>query len=240
MVERMGLFSGLFGPDIRKLLGEEQYDEIKKLASTDKRIAPKIIQQLNSIHTHMRERAADLLGDMNEPRAIPELVRVVKRGIDANRPIALQYGYDVSQYIDVDRYIDTKGFERTIPLFDWIFQDYKGSDKEDVIAAKDALTKIMYSSDLKPLFVALGDNNAEVREKVSEILMKRSSKIHQSDIESAIKELITVSEQDKNLIVRRNARLALRNMGSRAVEPLIVALNDKDPLRRWGVAWTLY
>ena len=70
--------------------------------------------------------------------------------------------------------------------------------------------------------------------------MRRSPAIHQPYIESAIKELITVSEQDGNAVVRRNARLALRNMGLQALEPLIAALKDKNPRKRHHIAWTLY
>jgi len=236
----MGLLDRLFGPDIRKLLEEEQYEEIKKLVCTDKKIMHKLIQQLGSRQTRIRRRAANLLGEMKEPRAIPALVRVVKRGIDANRPISLWYDYDVHRYLAVDRYIDKKGYERKILLFDWVFQDYKGSDKVDVAAATEALRKIFYSSDFEPLFIALKDSNAEIRERAAEVLMRRSGEIREPYIGSAIKELINVSEQDGHHMVRRYARLALRNMGTKAIEPLIATLKDKNPDDRMSAAWALY
>ena len=236
----MRLLDSLFGPNIGKFLEEEQYDEIKKLVSTDKNTMNKLIQQLGSRHTRIRERAANLLGDMNEARAIPSLLSVIKRGIKANRPINLSYEYDVSKYLAVDRYIDTKGYERRIPLFDWLFQDYKGSDKLDVSAASKALSKIIYSSDFEPLLAALKDINPEVRERSAEVLMRRGGEMREPYIGNAIKELITVSEQDEKPMVRRYARLALRNMGTKIIEPLIATLKDENPDRRISASWTLY
>jgi HEAT repeat protein len=236
----VGLLSKLFGPDVRKLLEEEQYDEINRLVSIDKRIVPKLVSQLASSHLQLRERAAVLLGKMNEPNALPALVGIVRRGIQADRPITNKHSYDVFKYLAVDRYIDTRGYERSIPMVDWVFQDYPGSDKADVVAARKALEKIMSSHDFAPLLSCLVNGNAEVRLKAAEVLMKRSTEIRPPHIENAVRCLIAVSEQDGQPIVRRNARLALRNMGCEAVEPLIEALGDRGGSKRFYMAWTLY
>jgi HEAT repeat protein len=212
----MKLLERLFGPDIRRLLETKQYDEIKKLALKDKRIVPKLIQQLESKHTHIVKRAAYLLGEMNEPRALPALERVVGReSTDDARIVATLERWKLPLPSSFPRY----------PVG-------RGTNEAAVAAAEKALWKITHA-DEELLIVALNDKNAEVREKIAEALGRRRSS------KCAIEALIAVSNKDTNSHVRRKARLALVNSGKPAVEPLIVALKDKNPRHRMQTAWTL-
>ena len=74
----------MFGANIRKLLEEERYDEIKKLASVDKRVVPKLIRLLESKQLQTRVGAANILGEMREPRALPALEKLVEKGVVTN------------------------------------------------------------------------------------------------------------------------------------------------------------
>lgn len=207
---------------MEKLLEEEQYDEIRRLASLDKRVVPKLIHQVGSRRADIRERASKLLGEMSEPRAIPALMRLIER----------------SANIAPSTYTDELGLPRRNAFY-YRIRSIR-SDKADVNAAAKAVEEIMYAPEVEPLIIALKDDNTEVREKSVEVFMGRRLDSSVPHTARVIETLIAVSKQDKNPMVRRNARLALRNQGSAAVEPLIVALKDKDEDQRFQIAWTLY
>lgn len=162
------------------------------------------------------ERAAYLLGEMNEPRALPALERVVGR-----------------ESTDDVRVVATLA-RMKLPLPSSFPQHPvgRGTNKAAVAAVEKALWKITHA-DEELLIVALNDKNAEVREKVAEALGRRQP------TKCAIEALIAVSNKDTNSHVRRKARLALINLGKPAVEPLIVALKDQNPRRRMQTALTL-
>ncbi|MBN1263017.1 MAG: HEAT repeat domain-containing protein [Candidatus Pacebacteria bacterium] len=213
----MGFLGNFFGPDIKKLLEDEQYEKIRKLALKDERVVPRLIAQLESKNSQMVARAANLLGEINDPRALPALDRVVgEKSIDDTHVSATLGRMSLSLPGSFPQYSARKYI-----------------DKAAFAAAKKALSKIIHG-DEKPLVLALKDKNTAVRAKAAEAL----GTSHPS--EYAIQPLIAVSNQDGDLRVRRKARLALMKIGKPAVQFLVIALGDKNPLYRRQTAWTLY
>jgi HEAT repeat protein len=208
---------------IDELAKQDNFAEIQKIILSDENPAAKAISLLEHKNVSIREKAAQILGTLKEPKALPDLIKLIMK----QTQIAPQVEIDRHTGLDV---------ELRVPFYRWVFNPE--STLSDVKAARAALDEIIYTSNSEKLIAALYDENPEVRLDTVEVLMKR--RIEDQNSNQLIKSLAHVSTYDSTLFTRRHARLALRNQGNQIIEPLSQILKEKDQNQSFSAAWTLY
>jgi len=199
-----------------------------------------LIKDLKDEDPLYRERAAEILGEIGDVRAIEPLIE------------ALKDWYDKAQEKAVKALVKIRE-----PAVEYLIQALKDKDISVRKSAVKALGLIGNSRAVEPLKEALKDEDSGFREEVEIALSKiGDSQVVEPLIQSpkdndqaakgfaiigklAVEHLIQALK-DKDISVRTRAIKELGMIGdSRAVEPLKEALKDKDWNVKENAAWAL-
>lgn len=198
-----------------------------------------LVRALDHDHATVRDTAAQVLGELGDPRAVEPLIKVLRAGPGAQRASAV---------VALGRIGDARAVEPLIAAL--------GDERGDVrFYAAEALGKIGDARAVGPLIAALDDPGVIYGGSVAEAAAAALAEFESAAARAAVARWRDVWEipgdtgQAATLIERLHnpawearhvAATMLGELGDvRAVEPLIVALDDLDPAVQQAAAEAL-
>ncbi len=172
-----------------------------------------VLTQLSSSNRMARMRAAYVLGEVKDERAVMPLIQSLK---DIDSMVRWEAAKAFTKIRD----------ERAIPDLIHCLKDEQRQVRE---AASDALTNIGAAA-VAPLIVALHEKDLNFRINVIDTLTNIGH--------VAVGQLVTVLA-DKDLVVRWIAARLLENIGDEACDEFLEALRNNQPEIRWRTAEVL-
>ncbi|GET40636.1 HEAT repeat domain-containing protein [Microseira wollei] len=211
------------------------------LGQTNIKMVEKLQQALNDEDWYVREKAAEALGNIGNPQAVPALIAALKDKDSFSRTNAAEALGNIGNPQAVDALIAALNYE------DWFVRIKAGEalgkignpqavdvlmsalNHEDMsvsMNAAEALGKIDNLQAVDALMLALNDEDQDVRRKAAEVL----GKIGNSQAVDAL--MVALNDEDQD--VRTNAAEALGKIGHpQAVDALIADLKDQHKWVRW-------
>jgi HEAT repeat protein len=203
-----------------------------------------LILALKDNDDEVRKTAAEILGDIEDPRAVVPLIQALGDrnlySVSYNASLALsKIGKPAIDELCVAikdsnadvrwRAVQTLGNIGDVRALEPLIISLKDEDKTVREWAAEALGKIKDIRSVEPLIHSLSDKNNEVRKNAAEALGNIGDT-------KAVKSLI-LALGDHDYRVRGYAAEALQKIGNPAIDPLCEAIKDSNSDVRWCAAW---